>query len=150
MIDFSCDFIEKGWFRSSFNNGDSNITLDASYLNDAPLQFIVALAILCEQARNEIVCTWQSEPGEYRLLFTNQQDMITLQILQFQKNFSKSSNENAEIIFSGMDDRKKFVRRVLREFEKVKRKYTDIDYEEQWGHVYPTQEISRLRKSVKT
>jgi hypothetical protein len=149
MIDIYFELVGSGWFRTTFDNGDDTIILDPSHLTDAPLFFIEVLIKISEQSRNEAFCTWQDEPGEVRLLFKNEGKDLTLQVLHLHKNFSKSDNDQAQSVFSGKENRKKFVRKVLREFEKIKMEYPDIEYKDKWGFEFPTQALNRLRISVK-
>ena len=55
MIDFSFKLIESGWFEATLMGENNNAEITASYLQDAPYDLIIAVALLCEGV-NETKC----------------------------------------------------------------------------------------------
>lgn len=148
MITFSCQLVEYGWIDVTLATLDNEIKIIASYLLDAPNDLIIALALLLE-GLNETVCLWQDEPGEYRWVFTKQENYFELKILQLEETFSHKSNENANLIFCGTDNLVKFSHKILREFDAIKIQHTVDGYKKLWGHEYPSKAIKRLRCALK-
>jgi hypothetical protein len=149
MIDFACELVAQGWMRWTFKSDENEVTIHASYLSDAPLYFVNSLISICESLSKDSVCIWQDEPGEFRLVFERKEDTLSLRILRLEKNFSKSDNEQAEVLFTCSEKIRKFVRLVLREFEKLRLVHAGEKYKDLWQHDFPTQAISRLRMVYK-
>jgi len=148
MINFSCQLIEYGWLEVTLVTKDIEEKFTASYLSDAANDLIIGLALLLE-GQNETICLLEDEPGEYRWLFRRLDDYFELKILRLEDTFSRKDNDNAELIFYGTEDLRKFAHRVLRQFNLIKSQHTVDGYKKTWGHEFPSKAIERLRFASK-
>ena len=145
MINFSCKLIGHGWIEVNLASEENEVTMIASYLSNAPYELIITLALLSEGIIDETMFLWKDEPGEYRWMFKNQNDFLELKVLHLQA----FSNKNDQIIFIGKENLGRFVHRVLREFNAIKKNYSTDDYKNLWGHEFPLDALNRLSAAIK-
>ncbi len=65
MVSFQLEIIGAGWVQALLDNGTDEIIIEASHLSDALLNLVDAVTLSLE-GRQETICLWEEEPGEYR------------------------------------------------------------------------------------
>lgn len=69
-----------GWAEATISHEGAEASITASYLGDA-LGDLVRAAIEVVHGRDEVLCHWWEEPGEYRWLFRLRGDVVNLRIV---------------------------------------------------------------------
>ena len=139
--------IGHGYMEATLTHDEDVISAEASYLSDAPSDLIHTVRSLLE-GRNEAMCRWQDEPGEFRWLFHREDDRLFIALLWFEENFSKKRDEDGEVLFADEDDLHCFAGRVLSAFHALSMNCSPADYEAQWGYPFPQRALRRLQEAL--
>jgi hypothetical protein len=148
MIDLIFNLVGHGWIEAAISDQCQEAHITASYLSDAPSDILIAIMLLFE-GRNETMCAWKEEPGEYRWIFKRECDLINIKVIWFEKSFSSKGNEEGQVIFSGKDEINHFARMLLSRINLWNLELTAEDYKKSWGYEFPEKELKRLRTSLK-
>lgn len=147
MLDISFELIGRGWVEATLSNGEKDVTINASYLSDAPNDLIIAVAVLLEGVK-ETTCSWQEEPGEYRWLLKREDDSVSIQVLLLKQSFSRQNNLSGQKIIVGQEDLDKFTQQIINEFDTIATKYTFNGYKNYWGYEFPINALNRLKVAL--
>lgn len=147
MFKFSLKLIGRGWTKATITNGSEEISVTGTYLSDAIRDFIMVITTIVEGAEN-VTCSWQEEPGQYRWLISRRDGSIELSILWYDKAFSHQRNEDGQQIFSCTADLRRFGKSVQRELDRMVYEYGVEGYKRTWNYDFPLRELDRLRTAL--
>lgn len=81
-VEFSFRLTGTGWAEARVAEGSNWIRLPASYLSDALGEVLLAIAEL-QDGEESSVASWEEEPGEYRWVFSRNDEDVSLQVLAY-------------------------------------------------------------------
>jgi len=133
MIRFNCKLRSHGWAVAVVGDEHSEVSVTASYVNDALCDFVEAVVSLFGTERSE--CIWEIEPGRFYWKFGREGTRCTMQVFR--------NNEN-EPLFSGDDDLVHFGSEVENAFQKLLDEWGEQGYLNNWGHPFPEKAHRKL------
>ncbi len=149
MIEISYKLVGTGWAECKVTDENKQVTVTASYLSDA-------LGALSEAVLNmmtgvhETRASFDEEPGEYRWVFTRQNDSddkVHLQIIEFTELWSGKPDEDGAVIFESSCSADQLGKAMVTCLDAVKDIYGDAGYKEKWvEHEFPSKTHAQLKK----
>ena len=93
------------------------------------------------------VCSWLSEPGEFRWLLRSVPDGLDLTVLGFADWHPRKPHAQGRAMFSFQGDFRRWVRQILGEFQRMFDEYGEGGYQDRWSQSFsfPTAELQELR-----
>ncbi len=140
----ACTLTGRGWVEASLSDGSHELTLTASYLSDA-LSDLLWIVISLVEGAQEGTCAWQQEPGEYRWLFSRQEEQIEIRLLWFSETFSQRPDEEGECHLLLTCSLLKFATKIQRQYKHLLSTWGDAGYRETWGYPFPHIELLKLK-----
>jgi hypothetical protein len=145
---FSYQLTGAGWSSAQLDSGDVTVSLSASYLSDALRHLVEAVALVAEGVSSSR-CSWDEEPGEFRWLFTRDNQSVRIVILVFDELWGNEPDERGRVIFDEAVAVQELARGILRGADDVLAQMTVEQYREKWiEHDYPTDAVERLRTAL--
>jgi hypothetical protein len=96
---FSYRLVGTGWSEATLDDGDTAVTITASYLSDA-LGDLVTAAVLLNEGAEEVRFSWEEEPGEYRWIFERiSPENVALRILWFDDQMDEQPDVAGKAVF---------------------------------------------------
>jgi hypothetical protein len=136
-----------GWAFVKVADDQSEAEVIASYVTDAPEQFLYALVRLVlgdEGARVE----FEGEPQVYRWFF--QRDGSDVDIHLTRANDRQAPNSSGVALWSGRHTMTSLARAAVRAFDQIAHELGEEGYESQWGRPFPHTELESLRTGMRT
>lgn len=143
MFSIECIHLQHGWLTVTVSDGLASRMITASDLGDAPYDFISAVNLLLAGVP-ESRCRWWEEPGEYRWLFSREDDIATIRILDFKELWSDERDENGELVFSCECKVARLANQTKRLFWKWLHEYGAEGYKDRWNLPFPMAEYEKL------
>lgn len=147
MIEINIKISGRGWIEFKITDFAVDIGIAASYISDAPQDFISCINSLIEGAASA-TCRIQSEPTEYRIVFSHGDSNMSMMILEFDQSFSRMPDQSGRIVFKGTEDLIRFTKRIIQQFNSLKATYGMDRYQETWGYPFPDNQLNRLSRSL--
>ena len=144
VLRFSWTLTGKGWIETSLSDNMNHLTLTTSYLSDSVTDLLwIVLSLL--KGAEEGRCVWQQEPGEYRWLFSRQDEKIEIRILRFQETFSRQSDEQGECLLVLTCSLLKFATKIHKQLHQLLLLWGEEGYQREWGYPFPKAEWQQLK-----
>src|SRR5690242_1096852 len=89
--------LHHGWWKAILADGAYEATIIASDVPSEPLLPLLWAVRLLLLGAHEARCSWWAEPGEYRWLFSRQQEQIQIHIVWF-NDISGRSDEKGKTV----------------------------------------------------
>lgn len=118
----------------------------ASYLTDAPEQFLYAVARLVlgdEDARVEL----EGEPQVYRWFFHRDGSVVDARLVLADDDQAEDSS--GSVLWSGRHTVTALARPAVRAFDRIDYEQGEDFYESQWGRPFPRTELEALRTAMR-
>lgn len=147
MIKITIKISGRGWIEFEITDSVVDFGIAASYISDAPQDFISCLNSLIDGAASASYRI-QSEPTEYRFVFSHSDSNLSMMILEFDQPFSRMPDQSGHIVFEGKEDIIRFTKRIIQQFNSLKATYGMIEYQEIWGYPFPDNQLNRLSRSL--
>lgn len=147
MIEITFNFSGRGWIEFEITDYKVDICIAASYISDAPQDFISCTKSLIEGATSAS-CRIQSEPMEYRIVFSHADSSMSIKIFEFNQSFSRMPDQSGHLVFEGTEDLIRFAKRIIQQFNSLKATYGMDGYQKTWGYPFPDNQLNRLSKSL--
>jgi hypothetical protein len=141
---------EHGWMKVTITQEDGEFSFPASYISvargqmeDSISELVSALLLMLNNVQG--IVHWFSEPTEYQFIFSPENDLATLTILEIGP--SSNGRESREILrfHAALYDVCKPFWKAWRDLETGQ---SPIEYETSWMHSFPTQEMKRLTQMM--
>jgi hypothetical protein len=142
---FSCTLIGRGWVEATLANGINQQRFLASYLSDAIGDLLRVVISLLEGARRG-TCLWEQEPGEYRWLFTRQDEQIQIRIVSFGQTFSRQFDEEGECVLTVQCSLLKFPTKLSKQLEQLLATWDENGYHSTWGYPFPQEDFQKMKR----
>ena len=133
---------EHGWASAAIGDGDTTVSFNVSYLGDA-------LGDLARATRSvlrglpEARCSFQQEPGEHRLLFARDEQVVRVTVERLHKTFSR--RERGEVLLVTQAEPLQLAEEVLNCLFRVLARHGEEGYLERWGRAaFPSAEYRDL------
>jgi len=147
LINITIKISGRGWIEFKITDSVVDIGIAASYISDAPQNFISCINSLVEGAASAS-CRIQSEPMEFRIIFSHADSNMSIKILEFDQSFSRMPDQSGRLVFEGTDDLIRFAKRIIQQFNGLKAIYGMDGYQETWGYPFPDKQLNRLSRSL--
>ncbi|MFF9244518.1 hypothetical protein ACF1AY_35270 [Streptomyces sp. NPDC014776] len=136
-----------GWADCTLEDHHGKAELTASYITNAPEQFLTAVARLVA-GETETRAQFEAEPTAYRWIFYREGKDIWIRVLEL-RDGSDHDNKGTEIWSSqlGIDQ---LARAVIRCFDEVAQTHGESGYRGKWGEHFPRTELEALRRLWRT
>lgn len=144
VLRFSWALTGRGWIETSLSDNRHQLTFTASYLSDAVADLVWIVLSLLKGAETGR-CDWQQEPGEYRWLFSRQDEQVEIRILWFPETFSHRSDEQGDCVLVLTCSLLKFATKIHKQLHQLHLLWGQEGYERQWGYPFPKAEWQQLR-----
>ncbi|MET4922981.1 hypothetical protein P3L51_11565 [Streptomyces sp. PSRA5] len=132
-----------GWAACVVEDQQAKAELTASYISDAPEEFLTAVARLVA-GETEARAQFEAEPTAYRWIFYREAADVWIRLLGLRRA-SDHDNRGTEIWSSRLPI-DALARAVVRCFDEVSRTYGDSGYRGKWGEHFPRTELEALRR----
>jgi len=146
-ISFSYKPEPRGWNSAAISDGEQELILDASWLSDALRDLTGAVASLLESA-DSVVFSWQSTPGSWRWILTKENEKLRIQILHFERDFSKLEDSKGEPVFSAETDVMRFAIVVRGQLRQILNDVGLVTYKEMTTYDFPFSAYERLDAAI--
>jgi len=145
-VKFSFKLTGLGWGEATIADGQTSAVIPASYLTDVLIEVLAAVWSLLEGAL-DARCSWELEPGEYRWLFTRDDDQATLRVLGFPYNsWENGPDEAGKVVFDFRGPLSELASAFADGVDSVLKEYGEDGYNEKWHeHAFPSQALSDVK-----
>lgn len=147
ILRFSCTLVGKGWIEATLFDGMNQQRFLASYLSDAIGDLLKVVISLLEGARRG-TCLWEQEPGEYRWLFTRQNEQIQIRIVSFGRTFSRHFDEEGECVLTVQCSLLKFATKFSKQLEQLLATWGENGYHSIWGYPFPQEDFQKMKQLI--
>jgi hypothetical protein len=135
------------WADCSLEDHRGKIEVTASYISDAPEEFLTAVARLVA-GEAETRAQFEAEPTAFRWIFYRQGEDTWIRLLGLRQG-SDHDNRGTEI-WSGQPSIHQLARAVIRCFDEVAQTYGESGYRGKWGEHFPRTDLEALRQLWRT
>ncbi|MFD4999673.1 hypothetical protein [Streptomyces buecherae] len=136
-----------GWADCTVEDHQVKVELTASYISNAPEDFLTAVArLVAGEAATR--AQFEAEPTVYRWIFYREGEDTWIRVLEL-RDGRDHDNKGNEIWLSqlGLDQ---LARAVIRCFDEVAKTYGESGYRGKWGEHFPRTELEALRRLWRT
>jgi len=145
---FHVKTLHHGWVEVFLRTADASFRANVSYTpNDGLREFLAAVNAVLPHPGATGRCLWSDERGFYLVTLQHEPPNITL-LIQYAPGFiSRFDGEqpNAEIVFRGYCEVKKFARKVRATYRRLLDEIGVVEYQTQWRHPFPQSEWEQLQ-----
>ncbi|WP_371657519.1 hypothetical protein [Streptomyces sp. NBC_00280] len=135
--------VAHGWADCVVEDHRAKAELIASYISDAPEEFLTAVARLVA-GETETRAQFEAEPTAYRWIFHRDGEDIRIRVLELRDG--SDHDNNGTRIWSSRLDIDVLARTVIRCFDGVACAYGETGYHDKWGRRFPRTELDALRR----
>lgn len=133
-----------GWSRCSIALDGKRIEITGSYLSDC-LGGLADAALLLLKGESER-CSFDEEPGEYRLIFELTDGRVRLRILEFEELWGNASDDEGKVLMDAMCSLSTFVFAVRDALQRVVNEHGVDGYKARWvEHEFPAAQLRALQ-----
>jgi len=136
-----------GWARVKVNDDHGEAEAIASYVTDAPEEFLYAVARIVlgdEDTRAEL----EGEPQVYRWFFRRDGSMVDVRLVL--ADDAQASDSSGAVLWSGRHTVTALARSVVRAFDRIEHEQGEEVYESHWGRPFPRTELEALRAAMRS
>jgi hypothetical protein len=108
----------RGWV-AMLSDGDQEAIVTASDIPSEPLLPLLWAVRLLLLGTSDTRCSWWEEPGEYRWLFSRQDDKLSIHILWFKDTATNQSDEQGKTVLRMECDLLAFAKRLLQQLNQL-------------------------------
>jgi hypothetical protein len=138
---FSWTLHHHGWAVCGVADSLAGTEADASYVTDAPEDFITAVARLM-LGTTHTSARFEGEPSVYRWLFDRDGDQVDIRLLE-----APTRQTPEVLIWASRQPIDVVVRAVIRAFDAVEAEHGLAGYQATWGRPFPSVELGALRSA---
>jgi hypothetical protein len=147
-VEFSFELTGLGWAEATLSTGEQRVIIPASYLTDVLSELLSAVRTLLEGAP-DARCCWDLEPGEYRWLFTRNNDQASLRVLSFPGTWQCPPDEDGAVVFGFRGPLIELASAFADGIEAALLEYGEDGYKVRWHmHPFPTESLSEVTALV--
>ena len=133
---------EHGWASAFVGDGSTTVTFDASYLSDALGDLARAVRAVL-RGLPESKCAFEQEPGEHRLLFVRDEQVIRITLERLHETFSRA--QRGELLLVTQSEPLQLAEEVLNCLFRVLARHGEDDYLRRWINApFPSAEYRDL------
>jgi hypothetical protein len=137
-----------GWSETTITDGTNEASLSASYLSDA-LGNLANAVIKILKGEKEARASFDEEPGEYRWVFTNDNNVVDIKIFSFKDLWTNKNDSEGDLVFSSKITTKELGNAILECLKNILKEYSPEEYKKKWiDHEFPMAQYSELEKLV--
>ncbi len=153
MIQFTYRLEGAGWAEATVSDGQTCVSIPASYICDA-LGYLVA-AVQSLFTSDSAEWAWQLEPGLVKWKFRRQQEWLTVEVQWFDEVRVAPDRfewrlELDRVAFVGKSDVLYFALQLDRQLQKTLDQWGLDGYEQEWDHPFPVAARERLQSHITT
>jgi hypothetical protein len=137
-LSFFLQNLHHGWWQAVLSDGVQETTITASSIPIEPLLPLLRAVRLLLLGANEAKCSWWQEPGEYRWLFSRQDEQVLIHIVWFD-SIANWSDEKGKTVLQMESDLFMFA-------ERLSHQLGQLEYQEGSSAV-PPQDYQKLQEA---
>ncbi|MGW0469820.1 hypothetical protein [Streptomyces coeruleorubidus] len=137
----------RGWAVVKVADDQGEAEAVASYLTDAPEQFLCAVARLVlgdEETRAEL----EAEPQVYRWFFRRDGSVVDIRLVL--ADDVRAPDSTGVVVWSGRHTITALARSTVRAFDRIDHEQGEDAYWSRWGRPFPRTELEALRTAVRS
>ena len=134
-----------GWADCVVEDHQAKAELSASYISNAPEEFLTAVARLVA-GEMETRAQFEAEPTAYRWIFYREAAAATVRIRLLELRRGSDHDDKGTAIWSSRLPIDALARAVVRCFDEVVQIYGESGYRGKWGEHFPRTELEALRR----
>ncbi|WP_183298229.1 hypothetical protein [Cellulomonas cellasea] len=135
---------EHGWAECELRTPDERVVVPASYVSDAPEDFLSGLAHVCAWG-GSTTFTFVGEPAVYRWTLTAGSGVLEVAV-EHRPGPAQAGSVSTPV-WRGTFVLSTFARASVRAFDAVVHEHGLAGYEQVWGRPFPTGELEALRSA---
>ncbi|GHE64189.1 hypothetical protein [Streptomyces capitiformicae] len=136
-----------GWASIKVADEHGEAEAIASYITDAPEEFLYAVARLVlgdEDTRAEL----EGEPQTYQWFFHRDGSVVDVRLVL--ADDAQAPDSSGVVLWSGRHTVTALARSVVRAFDRIDYEQGEEAYESQWGRPFPRTELEALRTAMRS
>ena len=136
-----------GWATVKVSDDRGEAEAVASYITDAPEEFLYAVARLAlgdEETRAE----FNGEPELYRWFFRRDGSAVDVRLIV--ADDTQAPDSSGIVLWSGRHTLTTVARSTVRAFDRIEYEHGEEGYEAQWGRPFPRTELEALRTAMRS
>jgi hypothetical protein len=143
------NLFSSGWSECMINIDEQNVTITASYLDDA-LGSLASAVVRIVEGISDSTASFAEEPGEYRWrFFKKEPDRLIVRIIQFDELWGHKPDEQGKVIFEAKCRLRTFAGAVVSMLQSVLNNYGIDGYKDKWAaHDFPLMTYNRLIETL--
>ncbi len=138
-LSFFLQNLHHGWWETVLSDGVQEATISASSIPSEPLLPLLWAVRLLLLGASEAKCSWWEEPGEYRWLFSRQDEKILIHIVWFD-SIAGWSDEKGKTVLQMESDLLTFAKRLSHQLGQ-------LEYQE-GSPAVPPQDYQKLQEAI--
>ena len=147
-MEFTYRLTGTGWAEARLAEGSNEVTITASYLEDALGDLLEAVGVLLEGAEQSRCC-WEEEPGEYRWVFQRVASDVRLRVLAFRDLYSKEPDDRGTVVFESSMPLREVAAAIADGAQAVLDEYGEDEYLRLWAeHPFPVDHLRLIRTAL--
>jgi hypothetical protein len=147
-VEFAYRLTGTGWSEARLSDGDSSVTITASYLGDALGELLEAIGLLLEGAE-QARCSWAEEPGEFRWVFDRASTDVRLRVLAFPSDNPRQPDDSGRVIFQTTAPLRDVAGAIASGAQTLLDEHGEEEYGRRWAlHPFPVGQLELIRAKL--
>lgn len=148
-MQFSYTLTGKGWGKAVISD-EYSVEIGASYLTDVLAVLLDAVLSLLDGSTTAS-CSWETEPGEWRWLFTMQNGDVYVRILGFDDFYKHRPESEGQLKFETHDSLDSLADAIASGCAAVLEEYGESGFKELWiEHDFPKEKLRLIQSRLGT
>lgn len=147
---FSYTLTGRGWGEAVISDNGNSVEIGASYLTDVLAVLLDAVLSLLDGSTTAS-CSWETEPGEWRWLFTRQNGDVDVRILGFDDFYKHRPDSEGQLKFETHDSLDSLADAISSGCAAVLEEYGESGFKELWiEHDFPKERLRLIQSRLGT
>jgi hypothetical protein len=144
-MQFSYTLTGRGWGKAFISDSEDSVEIGASYLTDVLAVLLDAVLSLLDGSPTAR-CSWETEPGEWRWLFTRQNGDVYVRILGFDDFYKHRPDSEGQLKFETHDSLDGLANAIASGCAAVLKEYGESGFKELWiEHDFPKEKLRHIQ-----
>lgn len=146
---FSYQLTSHSMAEAYFADSQSDARLEVWNITPDPLGDLLRALLAVLLGTGDGRCNWENDPGQSRLMFCRQDDIVHLTIRSFEVTFSTAADEAGTILFTTEYPLVRLVTKVRNELRRLLGQWGSDGYEAYWGQPFPHVQFDQLDRLLR-
>lgn len=145
---FEYKLIDNGWADCIISDGEKLLEINKfSYISDTLGDLLIAAADLLYGHQTAYV-EFNFEPGQYRMIFNNADNIVNLKVLAFKDNYSMQPDREGNLIYEIQVSAKELITSIYQTASDLLIKHGEEKYKDDWRRDFPIQMLDVLKEEL--